>query len=139
MSAKPRTRPKDLVLPVPLERRLGAKARGLPRPYFGFESRPVLLRYQRLAGGGKGTGFEPSPFSRHIQTATVGSNQGSDVVTITPPLRWSGSDGPPLKTLPIYRYLMLTRQLVAGPATSLIFCLSSRNLQSWSNGIAGSR
>ena len=31
MSAKPRTTPKDLVLPVPLERRPGAKARGRPR------------------------------------------------------------------------------------------------------------
>ncbi len=31
MSAKPRTTPKDLVLPVPLGRRPGAKARGLPR------------------------------------------------------------------------------------------------------------
>ncbi len=31
MSAKPRTTPKDLVLSVPLARRPGAKARGLPR------------------------------------------------------------------------------------------------------------
>ncbi len=31
MSAKPRTTPKDLVLSVPLARRFGAKARGLPR------------------------------------------------------------------------------------------------------------
>ncbi len=30
MSAKPRTMPKDLVLPVPLARRPGAKARGQP-------------------------------------------------------------------------------------------------------------
>ncbi len=31
MSAKPRTRPRDLILPVPLAGRPGAKARGLPR------------------------------------------------------------------------------------------------------------
>ncbi len=31
MSVKPRTTPKDRVLPVPLARRPGAKARGLPR------------------------------------------------------------------------------------------------------------
>ncbi len=31
MSTKPRTRPRDLVLSVPLARRHGAKARGLPR------------------------------------------------------------------------------------------------------------
>ncbi len=31
MSAKARTKPKDLVLSVPLARRPGAKARGLPR------------------------------------------------------------------------------------------------------------
>ncbi len=31
MSAKSRTRPRDLVLPVPLAQRPGAKARGLPR------------------------------------------------------------------------------------------------------------
>ncbi len=31
MSVKPRTMPKDLVLSVPLARRHGAKARGLPR------------------------------------------------------------------------------------------------------------
>ena len=30
MSAKPRTTPRDLVLPVPLGQRSGAKARGLP-------------------------------------------------------------------------------------------------------------
>ncbi len=30
MSAKPRTAPRDLVLPVPLAQRPGAKARGLP-------------------------------------------------------------------------------------------------------------
>ncbi len=31
MSAKPRTRPRDLILPVPLAGRPCAKARGLPR------------------------------------------------------------------------------------------------------------
>ena len=44
MSAKPRTRPRDLVLPVPLARWPGAKARGLPRTapavriLFGFSA-----------------------------------------------------------------------------------------------------
>ncbi len=44
MSAKPRTTPKDLVLPVRLARRPGAKARGLPpsvpavRIPFGFSA-----------------------------------------------------------------------------------------------------
>ena len=44
MSAKPRTAPRDLVLPVRLARRPGAKARGLPRTVstvripFGFSA-----------------------------------------------------------------------------------------------------
>ncbi len=59
MSAKPRTRPRDLILPVPLAGRPGAKARGLPRTVPAVRI-PLCYSAISMTCWRRGVGFEPT-------------------------------------------------------------------------------